>query len=142
MNEQLIVKQEILIEAPVSKVWEVLIAPKYIRQWDDLPQDFGDYYLEVGRVIEWTGSTRLTVTECEPHERLAMKLYAFKWELPPASYDIAYTYQLSIEYNGTRLSLQIGDFSALPEGKNYYDSSLEFAGAALEKIKSLAQNRM
>jgi uncharacterized protein YndB with AHSA1/START domain len=142
MSKELIVKQEIWIGAPVAKVWEVLVAPKYIRQWDDLPQDFDDYYLEVGRIIEWTGFSRLTVTVCEPHEKLALKLYAFKWEQPPAEYDIAYTYQLTAEKEGTLLTLEIGDFSALADGQNYYDSSVEFAGMALEKIKSLAENKM
>jgi uncharacterized protein YndB with AHSA1/START domain len=142
MTKSLIVKKQISIDAPVSKVWEVLVAPKYIRQWDDLPQDFGDYYLEEGRVIEWTGFSRLTVTACEPSEKLVMKLYAFKWELPATEYNIAYTYELSAEESGTRLTIEVGDFGVLPDGESYYEASVEFAGAALEKIKSLAENRV
>lgn len=142
MAQDLTVRKEIRIEAPVSKVWEVLIAPKYIRQWDDLPQDFEDYYLEHGRTIDWSGMTRLTVTVCEPNERLVFSLYVSKWELPPSSYDIAYRYQLSGDGEGTWLQLEIGDFSALPDGNDYYESSVEFAGTALEKIKSLSENRV
>jgi uncharacterized protein YndB with AHSA1/START domain len=141
MDQQLIVKEEVWIEAPVSKVWEVLIAPKYIRQWDDLPADFGDYYLELGRTVEWS-SSRLTVTESEPNEKLVLSLYAHKWEEPPAAYHIAYTYRLSGADGGTKLELEVGDFGVLSDGESYYNASLEFAATALPKIKSLAENRV
>ena len=39
MTDQLIVKDEILIEATPSKVWEVLVNPKYVAQWDELPEN-------------------------------------------------------------------------------------------------------
>ncbi|WP_031529245.1 SRPBCC family protein [Dyadobacter crusticola] len=142
MTKSLITKKQIQIDAPVAKVWEVLIAPKYIRQWDDLPQDFGDYYLELGRTIEWTGFSRSSVTTCDPLEKLVLHLYAFKWELPASDYDIAYTYLLTEESGGTRLTLEIGDFGVLEDGESYYVTSEEFAGSALEKIKSLAENRV
>lgn len=142
MAQDLTVRKEIRIEAPVSKVWEVLIAPKYIRQWDDLPQDFEDYYLEHGKTIDWSGMTRLTVTAYEPHELLIFSLYVSKWELPPSSYDIGYRYYLSSEGDGTLLRIEIGDFSVLPDGNDYYGSSIEFAETALEKIKNLSENRV
>jgi uncharacterized protein YndB with AHSA1/START domain len=142
MSQQLIVSSEISIDAPVSKVWEVLVAPKYIRQWDDLPHNFDDYYLEVGRVIEWSGITKMTVTACEPNEKLRLSLYVEKWEEGPAAYDIAYTYKIAERDSQTILSIEIGDFSVLPDGQDYYKSSEEFAALALEKIKSLSENRV
>lgn len=142
MAQELIVSKEIFIEAPLAKVWEVLIAPKYIRQWDDLPQDFEDYYLEYGKVIDWSGMTRLTVTGYEPNKLLVFSLYVSKWELSPSSYNIAYTYRLAEKGDGTALHLDIGDFSVLPDGQDYYGSSLEFARTALEKIKKIAENRV
>lgn len=142
MGQELTVSRKIRIEAPVSKVWEVLIAPKYIRQWDDLPHDFEDYYLEQGKVIDWSGMTRLTVTAYEPNKLLVFSLYVSKWEQPPSQYDINYTYRLTEEEDGTLLELEIGDFSALPDGRDYYASSEEFAGTALEKIKNLSENRL
>lgn len=142
MAQSLLVREEILIEAPISKVWEVLVAPKYIRQWDDLPQDFDDYYLDIGRTIVWPGYSRLTVKVSEPYERLVLDLYAEKWEQPPAFYDIAYTYLLQEENSSTRLALEIGDFGVLPDGESYFQSSLTFASEALTKIKSLAENRV
>jgi len=142
MGQELTVSKEIFIEAPVAKVWEVLIAPKYIRQWDDLPQDFEDYYLEYGKVIDWSGMTRLTVTACEPNERLVFSLYVSKWPESPSHYDIAYRYELVETNNGTLLKFEVGDFSVLPDGRDYYSSSEEFARIALEKIKNLSENRL
>ena len=142
MGQELTVSKKITIEAPVAKVWEVLIAPKYIRQWDDLPQDFEDYYLEHGRVIDWSGMTRLTVTGYEPNELLVFSLYVSKWEQAPSQYDIGYRYRLTEDGHQTHLELEIGDFSVLPDGKDYYASSEEFADIALEKIKSLSENRV
>lgn len=142
MTQELTVSKKIAIEAPVAKVWEVLIAPKYIRQWDDLPNDFEDYYLEYGKVIDWSGMTRLTVTGYEPNELLIFSLYVSKWEQSPSHYDIGYRYRLTEEGDGTLLELEIGDFSVLPDGKDYYASSEEFAETALEKIKNLSENRV
>ena len=142
MTQELTVSKKITIEAPVAKVWEVLIAPKYIRQWDDLPNDFEDYYLEYGKVIDWSGMTRLTVTGYEPNELLIFSLYVSKWEQSPSHYDIGYRYRLTEEGDGTLLELEIGDFSVLPDGKDYYASSEEFAEMALEKIKNLSENRV
>lgn len=140
--QNLIVKAEALILAPVAKVWEVLVAPRFIRQWDALPEDFLDYYLEVGREIEWSGFSKMIVTEAEPHERLRFSLFVAKWELPPSAYDIGYTYTLSESAEGTLLVLEIGDFADVPGGQEYYDTSLKFAGEALSKIKKLSENRI
>lgn len=142
MPQQLIVQDDILIEAPISKVWEVLVAPKYIRQWDDLPHDFDDYYLETGRTIEWSGISKMTVKVCEPHKSLVFSLYVSKWEQPPAAYDIGYQYLISEEAAGTRVALEIGDFSVLPDGEDYFSTSAAFAVNALTKIKNLAENRV
>ena len=142
MAGQLIVNNKIEIDAPLSKVWEVLIAPKYIRRWDSLPEGFGDYYLEHGRIIEWSGSSRLTVIESEPHAHLKLAFYAEKWELPPASYDIAYSYKLSASGTGTLVELEIGDFAVLPNGQEYFEASEAFAKDALGKIKNLSENRL
>ena len=140
--KELIVRNEITIEAPVAKVWEVLIAPKFIRQWDFLPEDFPDYYLEVGVEITWSGSSKMTVTEMLPHESLKLSMYISKWELPPSAYDIGYHYRLSGENDTTKLSLEVGDFGALQDGQDYYQTSIDFSERALSKIKAIAENRV
>ena len=140
--KELIVKNTVIIDAPLAKVWEVLVAPKFIRQWDSLPQDFPDYYLEIGREIIWSGNSKITVAEMLPHEYLKLSLYLNKWELGPSSYNISYNYRLTEQENSTVLTLEIGDFVQLPDGEEYFDAAIEFAEKALSKIRSLAENRV
>ncbi|TDE18169.1 SRPBCC domain-containing protein [Dyadobacter psychrotolerans] len=139
--KELIVESKTIIDAPVNKVWEVLIAPKFIRQWDSLPEDFADYYLEVGREIEWSGSSKITVTKMVAHEYLSMSLFLAKWGLSPSEVNISYAYTISVSGEQTVLSVKIGDFGALPEGEEYHMTYAEFAEKVLEKIKALAENR-
>jgi uncharacterized protein YndB with AHSA1/START domain len=139
--KELIVTNEILIDAPVSKVWEVLIAPKFIRQWDALPDDFGDYYLESGREIDWSGTSKITVTEMVPSERLKLSFYLAKWDVPPSGCTTAYTYTLAEVDGRTNLKLEIGDFAQLAEGEHFYEVYTDFAEKALKKISLLAENK-
>lgn len=139
--KQLNVQVHVSIDAPISKVWEVLIAPKFIRQWSSLPSDFPDYYLETGRVIEWVGSSKITVTNMEPHSILKQSVYENKWGVSPSECDISYTYSLK-DVNGViRLTIQIGDFAQLADGAAVYKMYLQLANKALVKIKALAENR-
>ncbi|WP_163100057.1 SRPBCC domain-containing protein [Peribacillus alkalitolerans] len=139
MNEHLTVKSGINIMAPASKVWEVLTKSEFIRQWDDIPEGFTADSLSLGSVLEWAGYSMLTVKSFEPNKLLYLSLYSLKWDLPPSSYDIGYTYNLSTESQFTLLTVEIGDFSQLPEGEKYYQSSLEFVNIALKKIKGLSE---
>lgn len=139
--KKLVVKHEVVIYAAIGKVWEVLIAPKFIRQWDSLPEDFPDYYLETGCEIVWSGSLKLTVAEMIPNERLKLSMYAYKWDLPPNAYDVGYTYEIMADMDKAILKVEIGDFGILENGQEYYDASVEFAHKAMKKIKDIAENR-
>jgi hypothetical protein len=37
------------------------------------------------------------------------------------------------------LTIKIGDFAKLPDGEKYYETSVEFANTAIQKIKELAE---
>ncbi|MGM0876278.1 MAG: SRPBCC domain-containing protein [Bacillota bacterium] len=113
--------------------------PEFIRQWDDLPEDFSAESLTLGSVIEWPGYSRLTVVAFEPNKLLRLSLYVPKWQLQPTSYDIAYTYTLSVDNENTLLSIEIGDFAQLSDGERYYEESLTYGNIALEKIKELSE---
>lgn len=136
----LTVKESITIQAPAARVWEVLITPKYIRQWDELPEGFGEEAMQKGSVVNWEGYSRLTVSEFEPNRLLKMNLHGEKWEKPPSAYDIAYTFGLEQDGQATVLTISIGNFAALPDGKQYFDASVEFATTAKAKIKELAES--
>jgi hypothetical protein len=101
--------------------------------------------LVLGSELLWKrvdgGYTMLTVTGFEPRRRLRLSLYGSSWELPPASYDVAYTYSLADQDGRTLLSIEIGDFAGLPHGKDFYDASWEFGKTASRRIKELAEGQ-
>lgn len=140
MSNTLIVKNSIRIDAPPSRVWEVLTKPEYIRQWDDLPEDFGDYEISPATIIEWPGHAKLNVIEFELNRHLKYSLEVPGWSQEHIN-NIGYTYSISIDNNGyTWLSVEIGDFAILEEGgRKFYDSSVEFEQTASQKIKELAE---
>lgn len=140
MSKSLVVKNNIRIDAPPTRVWEVLTKPEYIRQWDGLPEDFGDYEIHPSTVIEWPGS-RLNVVEFELNKTLRYSLYVPAWKDEGIT-NIGYTYSLSVDDNGhTWLGIEIGDFAILTESDKYYDESMAFGQTASQKIKELAEKR-
>jgi uncharacterized protein YndB with AHSA1/START domain len=141
MSKSLIVKNNIRIDAPVSRVWEVLTKPEYIRQWDSLPEDFGDYEIHPATVIEFPGFSRMSVVEFELNKTLRYSLHVPTLEDENIS-GIGYTYTLSVDDNGhTWLGIEIGDFAILTEGDRYYGESVTFGETASQKIKQLAEKR-
>ena len=141
----LVVRTTVAIDAPTSAVWAVLTTLRSIGEWDDLPDEYSGESLALGSELLWKrvdgGYTMLTVTGFEPRKRLRLSLYGSTWELPPASYDVAYTYSLADQDGRTMLSIEIGDFAGLPHGKDFYDASLEFGKTASRGIKDLAEGQ-
>ncbi|HEV7381372.1 MAG TPA: SRPBCC domain-containing protein [Dyadobacter sp.] len=140
--KKLNVKADITIKAPVGKVWEVLVAPKFIRQWDALPEDFQDYYLEVGREIEWAGNSRIVVTEMIAQELLVESLFFSKWDIAPSECNIHISYTLTKAGDGVMLFVEIGDFSQLKDSSQVFAQYSDFAAKALGKIKALSENKV
>ena len=138
-TEKLIVKDQIEIKASKEKVWEVLTNPDFIKQWDDLPENYPGGHLKLGSVIEWDGYSKMTVTEFDKTNKLKMNLYLPKVELEPTEYDTNYIYTLTEKSENTFLSFEIGDYSKLPKGKDYYEASLEWVQTAKQKIKDLSE---
>jgi uncharacterized protein YndB with AHSA1/START domain len=138
-QKNLTVKGQVEINAPKDKVWEVLTNPRFIKQWDDLPENYQAGHLTLNSVIEWEGYSRLTVTEFEKNSRLKMGMYLPKVDLDSSKYDVAYSYVLTGSANKTNLAIEIGDFSPLPGSQRYFDTSLEWVKVAQQKIKELAE---
>lgn len=141
MEKSLIVKNNIRIDAPAERVWEVLTKPEYIRIWDNLPEDFGDFDVQPTTVIEWPGYTKLTVVEFDMNKSLVYSL-----SLPITSEttatNVGYTYNISTDaYGHTWLSIEIGDFALIIEGEKYYNESFTFGETASQKIKELAERK-
>ena len=138
-SEKYIVKDKIEINASKEKVWEVLTNPNFIKQWDDIPENYPGGHLQINSVLEWEGYSKMTVTEFDKPNKLKMNLYLPKVELEPTEYDINYTYDLT-EVNGkTVLAFEIGDYAQLTKAIDYYDASLEWVQTAKQKIKELSE---
>lgn len=139
MSKSLIVNNNIRIDAPVARVWEVLTKPEYIRQWDSLPEDFGDYEIHPATVIEWPGYSKMQVVEFELNKTLKYSLFVPAWKDEEIT-NVGYTYNLSVDENGyTWLGIEIGDFAILTEGDKYYEESITFGETASQKIKQLSE---
>lgn len=145
MTEKLIVKDEILIEATPAKVWEILTKPKYVSQWDELPENYPEEDMTVGSKVVWElpngGQSITTIIEAVRQKRLKISLYGSNWEVKPNEGDVAYVYQLEEGDSQTLLKIEIGDFSLIKDGQMYYDASGEFAVNAKKVIKELAENQ-
>ena len=144
MINKLIVKDEVPIEATPSKVWEVLINPKYVAQWDELPENYPSENMSKGSKVVWEhpngGQTVTTIINAEEMKELNIALYSSSWEVKPNEGDVTYLYQLEDLNGSTLLKIEIGDFSLLKDGQDYYDASVEFASESKKVIKELAEN--
>jgi len=144
MSTELTVRQNLLINAPVARVWDVLVQPRYINQWNELPGDFNyGAPLQLGTEILWVhpsgNRTTLTVISFRQGKELRLSLNNSHWTIAPRPDEVAYTYTLSEQGGATGLAITIGDFSRIPGGDKFYEASLEFAREGGKKIKALAE---
>jgi hypothetical protein len=133
------VKDTELIHAARTKVWKVLTEPAYIRLWDELPDNYPDEPLALGTELNWEGFSKLTVTELADHSRICLRLYLPRVKLQPDQYHIQYRYTLSQQENATLLTIEVGDFSPLPNFREFFENTVAFTQHAKAKIKALAE---
>lgn len=144
MTKKLVVKDEILIEAVPEKVWEVIVNPKYVAQWDELPEDYPDEKMGIGSKVVWEhpkgGETVTKIIKADEGKELVIALNSTNWDVKIDEGDIAYTYRLEDQDGKTLLKIEIGDFALLPNGQDYYDGSVQFAAESKKVIKVLAES--
>lgn len=139
MDHNLIVKNYIQIDATPEKVWDVLTDPRYIRQWDELPEDFGDDAINASTEIDFVGYSKMKVSSFEPGKVVRYALHISDYTLQ-AIPDATYSYEVNVDENGkTWLKIKIGNFSVLFEDGKLYDESVTFGKTASQKIKELAE---
>lgn len=145
MLNKLVVKDGVLIHASPKKVWEVLITPKYVAQWDALPENYPSEKMTEGSKVVWEhpngGETITKIIKAVENKELIIALYLSNWEEKIQEGDVAYRYFLEEQNDGsTLLTIEIGDFSLLTNGIDYYESSVEFAEESKQIIKKLAES--
>jgi uncharacterized protein YndB with AHSA1/START domain len=138
-KEKLIAEDAIEINASPSKVWDILVIPRCIKEWDDVPDSFTSDSLSLGAVLEWEGQARLTVTEFAPQSRLYMAYHSPNWNAQVPG--IGYEYILRSSDDSCGLTIRVGDWALAPDGKgrDYFEASLDFVVAATAKIKEMAE---
>ncbi|MGN6418500.1 MAG: SRPBCC domain-containing protein [Pseudobacter sp.] len=145
MTNSYTVEREIIIDAPAATIWQVLTDTSFIKQWDDVPEGFGEATLSPGSKLQWDlgdgHQSSVTVTAFEPQEYLKTSLYVTRWPSPPSAYDIGYHYRIIQRQGVTLLKITVGDFGALGENAaNYVEASEVFVKDGGDKIKTLAEN--
>lgn len=142
MNHDLIIKNYLQIDATPEKVWDVLTNPKYIRQWDKLPEDFGDEAVNAATEIDFEGYSRMKVTAFEPGKVIRYALHISDYTLQAVP-DATYFYGINVDENGkTWITIEIGDFSVVLEDGKLYEESVIFGKTASQKIKELAEQEI
>ena len=140
MDHNLIVKNYIQIDATPEKVWDVLTDPRYIRQWNDLPEDFGDEAVNAASEIDFPGYSRMKVSAFEPGRVVRYALHISDYTLQAVP-DATYSYEIDVDENRkTWLRIEIGDFAVLLEDGKLYEESVIFGKTASQKIKELAEH--
>ena len=126
-----IIRKEILIEAPVAKVWEHITDPKRIAGWL-MPNDFS---AKVGQAFfldcDKQGRISCVVKEIVPQKKL---VYSF--ESSVTKVETLVTITLAGEGKGTRVTLVHSGWDALPPGEQgIADGFSDGWGKALVKMQ-------
>lgn len=142
----LIIKQDILIDAPPSKVWKVLTKPEFTKMYMFGCEVISDW--EVGSPVEWKGfqdqketvMVKGTVLEITPEKHLVYSTFDPQGGLPdiPENY-LTVTYNLTSKNKQTHLTVIQGDFSKVVEGPDRFSDAVKGWQSTLPEIKNVAE---
>jgi len=144
----LIVKNSISINAPVSKVWDVLVNPEQTKKYMFGCEAISDW--RIGSSLIWRGLyegkemifVKGNIVECKPGKLLTYTVIdpnSGIADLPENYLDV--TYELSEENGITTLTATQGDYSTVGDGANRYRHTVEGGGwdPILVEIKKLVE---
>lgn len=143
----LVINKSILINASVTKVWNVLTRPEYTKLYMYGCEVESSW--EEGSSIEWKGlrdqkETVLVkgkVLEIQPERFVTYSTFDPQGGLPdiPENY-LAVTYRLTKKsLDQTNLTVSQGDFSKVTEGPDRYSDAEKGWEATLPEIKLVAE---
>ena len=149
MSQELFTKNEIEINAAVSKVWDILVNPEKTQLYMFGCKTVSNW--EVGSPLTWEmiyegkkiTAVKGEIIKIQPEKYLAYTTIDPNSNVPdnPDNYLIV-TYNLS-ELNGiTNLEITQGDYSKVADGKKRYEETIEAGGwnSILIQIKNLAES--
>lgn len=147
---KLFVDQSIQIDAPASRVWEVLTRREYTDQWAlEFSSGGPRFHIEsdwkLNGPVLWKGEDGKVIVEgngtaLEPQKLLRFTVFDVRTtERPPVTEEDGITYRLTEKEGRTTLHILQGDFSVMDEGRKYRDMSAETWKRVLPKVKELAE---
>jgi len=149
--QPLFIKNEILINASTSIVWDVLTKPEYTQKYMFGCETVSDW--KVGSSLLWKGSyegkemifVKGNIVEIKPNELL---IYTVIDPNNPAMIDVpenylTVTYSLSETNNQTKLIVTQGDYNKVLDGEKRYNESYNNGkgwNPILVEIKKVAES--
>jgi uncharacterized protein YndB with AHSA1/START domain len=147
MNNPLIARGIIRLNAPASKVWSVITDPESLQQIMLGMSPKSDW--RVGSELRWIGRHEEKPDDNAKGKILEMKpgkSFKFSFYYPGYGYpDVAENYNtvaftLTEANNITTVEAIQGDFSVFKEGEVFKNHSQTFWDAALKKLKEVVEN--
>jgi uncharacterized protein YndB with AHSA1/START domain len=146
MDDHLFIHKEIILDAPVSKVWDALTKPLYTRQYMFECDPISDW--EKGSPLIWKGYqdgkvyVKGHIVDIDPERLLRFTTFGADSKLPdiPANYSTV-TYTLMPEGEKTKLTITDGDFAKIADGEARYKDSLGGWDTVFPKLKAAVENR-
>jgi uncharacterized protein YndB with AHSA1/START domain len=148
MSKQLIVKNEIVINAPISKVWDALINPEQTPKYMYGCKIVSDF--KVGSSIEWNGTmdgkemtfVKGNIVRIEQDKFLAYTTFDpfGTYEDIPENY-LTVTYTLSTVNGLTLFTVTQGDYAQVANGEQRFNEAVAAGGwsSLLVEIKKLVE---
>jgi uncharacterized protein YndB with AHSA1/START domain len=144
--KQLTVNKTIEINAPASKVWDVLTNRELTKEYMFDCELISD--CKLGNPIIWKGASddkvyvKGTITGITPGKLLQFTVFdpnaADHYEDVPSNYTTV-TYELSSKNGRTALAVRQGDFTGVTNGEKRYNETIGGWDFILPKIKELAE---
>jgi uncharacterized protein YndB with AHSA1/START domain len=148
MSKQLMVKNEIVINAPISQVWDVLINPEQTPKYMYGCKIVSDF--KVGDSIEWNAImdgkemtfVKGNIISIEHDKFLAYTTFdpLGTYEDIPENY-LTVTYTLSFDKGQTLFTVTQGDYDQVANGEQRYNEAVAEGGwsSLLVEIKKLVE---
>ncbi|MFD1256055.1 SRPBCC domain-containing protein [Mucilaginibacter terrae] len=148
MSNPLIVKNTIIINTPVTKVWDVLTNPEQTPKYMFGCKIITDY--QPGNPILWQATHEGNDTVYVSGHVITYKLhqlFAYTVFDPFSTYEnipenhLTVTYSLTNKNGETSLDITQGDYTWVPDGEARYEKAIEEGGwsSILEAIKKVAE---
>ncbi|MDQ1147577.1 uncharacterized protein YndB with AHSA1/START domain [Bacillus sp. SORGH_AS 510] len=147
---KLFVDKSITINAPATKVWDVLTISEYNADWakefsSGGPQFHLESTWELGSPVFWKGQDGTVIVEgnvtaVEKNNFLRFTVFDVRSaERPAVTEEDGITFHLLEENGETTLHILQGDFSAMTDGEKYRDMSADIWDKVLPKVKEMAE---